>query len=484
MKTAIIGGGIGGLVTALYEVLDGNDVTIFEQRDKLGGRLSYHQQGAYKVDEGPTIVLLPEMITSILEQIGITEDDIQFERIDPVYPLHYKDGMTFLKWSNKEKQMEEMTRLFPQDVEAYKQYIKDMNDRFTVGKPAFLDRAFIDKKTFWTKSNVKTLVKLKAYQTVRQQVKKYFESERLQESFALQTLYIGGAPEQTPAIYSLVSFSEHEHGVWYVKGGYARLAEVLAEAVEKHGITVHLNTKVDELVVDEQEAVGVRIENTLYSFDRFVLNGDFPNMEGLVRKQKKRAYNPSSGCLLMYMGLNEPLATEHVHQFYMGDRLDEHMKQLFDEQRVPTDPSFYVFNPSLIDSTLAPKGHGVAYVLVPVPSASKVTKEQLYQLGEEMMERLEQRVDPAIRSKIVWKHVRTPHDQQLEGLFDGGSFGIAPTLFQSGVFRPQIKPFSLQNVYAVGASVHPGGGIPIVMQGAKLLADLLQEEKVAQKATK
>ena len=72
----------------------------------------------------------------------------------------------------------------------------------------------------------------------------------------------------------------------------------------------------------------------------------------------------------------------------------------------------------------------------------------------------------------------TPEDARQDGLYEGGSFGIAPILLQSGVFRPQLKPFDLDNVYVVGASTHPGGGIPIVMQGAKLLADYLNEESL------
>jgi phytoene desaturase len=84
---------------------------------------------------------------------------------------------------------------------------------------------------------------------------------------------------------------------------------------------------------------------------------------------------------------------------------------------------------------------------------------------------LEKCAFPGLREAIEWMEVRTPQDAQNFGLHKGGSFGVAPTLFQSGVFRPQVKPYQIDNLYAVGASIHPGGGIPLVMQGAKLLAD-------------
>lgn len=476
MKTIIVGGGIAGIITALYENLAGHDVEIFEAKPKLGGRLAFHGRGEYRIDEGPTVVLLPQMITAILKELGL-EDRIEMVRIDPLYPLHYPDGTSFLKWSNTEKQKQEINQKFPGEADAFDVYLSDMRRRFNEGQPAFLEKDFVKKKQFFTPANMKTLMRLKAYQSVRTQTKKYFKSRRLQEAFALQTLYIGGGPEQTPAIYSLVPYSEHEHGIWYVKGGYASMVEALAEALEERGVKVHTHANVSEVVTQGRKAEGIMVRNELYQADRIVLNGEFPLAEKLMPEKPKRTYTPSSGCLLFYFGLNKVLSTEHVHNFYMGENLDEHMNTLFAEHQLSDDPAFYVFNPSLIDKSLAPEGHGVAYVLVPVPSADHVTKEEYLNYAKKIKEMLLKKVDADLDNKLEWEHVRTPHEAQADGLFMGGSFGISPSLFQSGVFRPQIKPFSFDNVYAVGASVHPGGGIPVVMQGAKILSNLLRKEE-------
>ncbi|SDN39313.1 phytoene desaturase family protein [Alkalicoccus daliensis] len=475
MKTIIVGGGIGGMITALYEKQAGHDVEIYEAKPKLGGRLAFHNRGPYKIDEGPTVVLLPQMINDILKDLNL-ENRIEMLRIDPLYPLHFPGGETLLKWSDRKKQAAEIERIFPGESDSFHKYMKDMEQRFEAGKPAFLDRAFLQKSSFFTKSNISILMKLKAYQSVRKQAKKYFKSIKLQEAFSLQTLYIGGSPLQTSAIYSLVPFSEHAHGIWYVKGGYGKLAEVIAEALEERNIKVNTHAFVTEVKTEKDKATGIVSRNKYIPADRIILNGEFPFMKDLMPGQQKKTFQPSSGCLLMFFGLSDKINTKHVHNFFMGESLDTHMENLFKKNKLDEDPAFYVFNPSLIDDTLAPQGHGVAYVLVPVPAAEHITREDYLIYSEKIKKLLIQRTDHNLQDKIVWEHIRTPHEAKADYLFEGGSFGIAPSLLQSGVFRPQIKPFSYKNVYAVGASVHPGGGIPIVMQGAKILSELLRKE--------
>ncbi|MFA9557964.1 phytoene desaturase family protein [Evansella sp. AB-rgal1] len=476
MKTAIIGGGVGGLISALYLSKLGADVTIFEKSNKLGGRLTFVEYDDFKIDEGPTIILLPQIIMEILAETGVDASPLEMIQIDPMYPLHFPDGTTFLKWSDRRRQKEEIEHHFPGEEESFETYVADMRDRFEKGEKAFLQKDFSKKRSFWTKENMKTLLKLKAYQTVKAQTGVYFKSKQLREAFAFQTLYIGGSPKQTPALYSLIPFSEHEHGIWYLKGGYARLVSLLTEEVEKRGITTQYESEVTNVTVKENRVESITVREKQYSFDKFIFNGDFPLIEKMVMKKSTRSYTPSSGTLLLYLGFDGHLPTEHMHQFFMGNDLDSLMDDIFDKQVLPEDPSIYLFTPSKYDASLAPSGKSVAYILVPVPSNTSISRDDYDKFAEKILDVLSERLNDNLLEKLLWKKMRTPHEAKADGLFGGGSFGIAPTLFQSGVFRPQVKPFPYENAYAVGASIHPGGGIPIVMQGARLLAKVLEEE--------
>ncbi|ANC75689.1 phytoene desaturase [Fictibacillus phosphorivorans] len=477
MNAGIVGGGIGGLITALYLRKQGKEVTIYEKSSRLGGRLNFFEKEGYKIDSGPTIVLLPEMIYEILSEVGIERDELELILCSPMYKLNYPDGSHFYKTSDLPGQLNEIKRMFPGEEQGFLRYVTDMYERFHQGKTAFLDRSFVNRRDFWTPKNLHTLTKLKAYQSVKKLAEAYFSHPRMQEAFSFQTLYIGGSPENSPAMYSLVPFSEHAHGIWYVKGGYGSVVDLLQRKLVEQGVEIRLSTPVEALSLQGNLCNGVVTEEGTHLHDMVIYNGDFPGIHHLIPGPKpvKKNYESSSGCFLLYLGLDRMFDEADVHQFFMTDHFDEHMREVFLQKKLPRDPAIYTFYPSKIDPTLAPEGKSVLYVLVPVPSGETVDWElEKQSYADFIIDSLEKRGYPGLKDSIVWSEIRTPNDALTDGLYQGGSFGIAPTLKQSGVFRPQIKPLPYENLYAVGASIHPGGGVPIVMQSAKHLAKYLE----------
>lgn len=476
MTLAIIGGGVGGLMTALYLTHHGHDVTIYEKSNKLGGRLAFVENGEYRIDEGPTIVLLPEMFIDLLEKAGVDTQGIRLLRCDPLYSMQFADGEVYTKYADPLQQQREIERLFPQDVNGFEQFLIEGKKRFDIGMSAFLTRSFSVKKDFWTFTSIRKLLELKPYQSVSGLMKGYFRDERLQQAYALQSLYIGGNPYQVPAMYSLVSFSEHEHGVYYLQGGYASLIALLETTLRERGVPIHLEQEVEEVVTKDGKATGIRTTSGEVSYEAVIFNGEMPHLHHLTPEVPKRNYTPSSSCYLMYLGVDGIYEERLMHSYIMGPDFKGHMDAVFKTKQLPTEPSIYIFNPSVMDSSLAPKGKSVLYILVPVPSGTDITWDDVDDWRERILDRLEENGYPELRKRTEWMEVRTPETAKKEGYFQGGNFGIAPVLGQSGVFRPQAKPSKLHNLYAVGASTHPGGGIPIVMQGAYLTAQAVLQD--------
>ncbi len=481
MKIAIIGGGIGGITAALYLTADGHDVTIYERSDRLGGRIDYAQESEFKVDKGPTIVLLPQMIKQILSEAGVADDAIDMVRCDPLYRIHYFDGTTFDKYSNTEKQLAEIRRVFPGEEQHFLDYMEEMSWRYTKGKKAFLDKPFVRKRDFWTIANLVTLRKLKAHLNMKKDANSFFKHPQLQEAFSFQSLYIGGNPHQTPALYSLIPYAEHEFGIWYVRGGYASMIPKLESILLERDARVYLKTEISKLAIENGVCTGIMLGSKKKSYDHVIINGDFPMTSSLLsRKLAKRPlkkYQASSGCLLVYLGLNRRYDDAQIHQFFLGADSDSMYRDIFKQRKIPMFPSVYVFNPSIVDDTLAPEGKSVLYLLIPVPSGKHISWDFIADdLADFAIDEVERRGFPDLRASIEWKQIRTPKQAMKEGLYQGGSFGLAPTLSQSGVFRPQIDPHGIKNLYAVGASIHPGGGVPIVMQGAKMLFEYMKEQ--------
>ncbi|MFD2670372.1 phytoene desaturase family protein [Marinicrinis sediminis] len=481
-QVGIIGTGIGGLTTALLLSKKGISVTMYEQHASAGGRLAFEEHAGYRIDQGPTIVLLPNMLREILEAGGFPSEKLELLSCDPMYKIHYGDGTVLHKYNELSQQIRELERLFPDEVDGFLAYLKDMHVRFNMGKKAFLDKPFLKQRDFWNLSNLLKLWKLKAYKDTRSFAAEYFTDHRLIDAFSLQTLYIGGDPYRSPALYSLIPYSEYAHGIWYVKGGYASLVPKLIEELESRGVTIEYNTKVTKLHVEGKHCKGFWSENRYVEHDTIVFNGDFPGISELLPKELAAAkppkpYRPSSGCVLIYAGVSKRWHHQTPHQFFLPPSFEGNMDDIFVKGKIPEEPSFYSFSPVELDPEAAPEGKSVLYMLVPVPADLGMdwTKEGP-RIARQVLALAEEKAFPGLQENLEWMKIRTPADASADGCYAGGSFGIAPTLTQSGVFRPQIVPFDVKGLYSVGASIHPGGGIPIVMQGASLLVDHLMKE--------
>ncbi|MFP4975435.1 phytoene desaturase family protein [Paenibacillus sp. CN-4] len=524
-RVAVIGGGIGGLTAALLLSRQGQEVTLYEQESKVGGRTAFEEEGPFRIDKGPTIVLLPEMLLGILEEAGIPAERVPLLRCDPLYRIHFRSGRTLIKTGGAEETAAEIERTYPGEGAGLLRFMRDMAHLYPQGKRSFLERDFGRNRDFFTPSNLRLMLRLQAYRSLRSAVGRYFRSEELRDAFSLQSLYIGGAPFQTPGIYTMLPYAELAFGVWMLKGGYGRLPELMAEELVRRGVKIHTETAIESLLIQGRRCRGVVVRGAAEEYDAVLYNGDYPNLDELLaggtgRKKAetdepdskqgaprrrmsssagivapgwtgsrgsggrtggpvrvRRDYLPSSGCVLLYIGVEKRWEKSLTHQFFLPDSLDRSLKSVFKERRIPADPSYYVFNPAVLDPEAAPPGASVLYFLIPVPDAHGIDwAAESGPLVERVLEDAERRGFPGLRDRIVWRKIRTPEDAQREGLYGGGSFGIAPVLSQSGVFRPQPKPLPLEGLYAAGASVHPGGGVPIVMQGARLAVSQMMKE--------
>ncbi|PYE50719.1 phytoene desaturase [Paenibacillus barcinonensis] len=482
-RAAVIGAGIGGLTSALLLNRQGWDVTVYERGSRVGGRIAFEQEGDYRIDQGPTIVLLPEMLLGILEEAGVERSKVELLRCDPLYRVHYDSGRVMTKMTDRHEQTAEIERLFPGEGRGFTRFMKDMDTLFPAGRAAFLEQMFPRKRDFFTPSLMALMGRLRAHKSVRKAVGDYFEHEELLDAYSLQSLYIGGSPFGTPGIYSLLPYAEHEYGIWMVRGGYAALPEILEQELLARGGKIKLQTEVTGLTIRNGVCTGIETAEGAENVDAVVYNGDFPHLNGLLKQTpevtvRRKPYRPSSGCVLIYAGVDKRWDDAVTHQFFLPPSLDGSLKEVFQKRRIPARPSFYVFNPAAVDDTAAPSGQSVLYFLIPVPDAEGVNwEEESEALAERVLEEAEQRGFPGLRAALRWKKLRTPADAARDGLYGGGSFGIAPVLFQSGVYRPQPKPFpKIKGLYAAGASVHPGGGVPIVMQGARMAVNQLMKE--------
>ncbi|MEQ7189337.1 phytoene desaturase family protein [Enterococcus hirae] len=492
-KIIVIGAGVAGLSAAVRLQKLGYEVTLCEKDRQVGGKMNQIKTAGFTFDLGPTIVMMPEIYREVFEFCGKDPDDyIPMKKVDPMLKLYF----------NKEEPIEfsndliELTKtlenISPEDTQGYFAFLADIYQRYTIAKEAFITKSF---RGFWDFYNPKSLwagIRLRTFSDAYTSISKFVKDDRLRKSLAFQTLYIGVSPYQGPSLYTIIPMIELFYGVYFIEGGMYTLATSLARLFEELGGKIVYETSVDEILIDNKIAKGIRIGKEQVMADAIVCGADFPYaMKELIPDERKRGkytnkkiakFEYSCSCFLMYLGLDKKYPEEHLHSIYFAEDFKQNVDDLFERGKLPDDPSFYLYRPSLMDDSLAPEGQEGLYVLVPVPELSKYEKwtEQTMQAYRQKIIRLlkEKTIFKDIDEHIVSETLITPKDfSERFNAYNGATFGLKPTLKQSNYYRPHNKFSAAENLYFCGSSTHPGAGVPIVMQSAKLaVEELLRDD--------
>lgn len=489
-KSAIvIGGGVGGLCTAARLLKNGYSVKVIEKESMVGGRAHRLKQGEYVFDTGPTLLMMTDVLYDTFKYCGKDFDDyITLLQLEPNYQVSFSDKSKITVSSNLAKFQSELSKIDPKAPSQFYSYFSDVADIYRVARDHFIDKNFNHIWDFISPKSGVQLIKKRGLSKLYNFVSHYFKDERLRQLFSFQSMYLGVSPHEAPAVYSVVSYMETGLGIWYPKGGMYKLSEALEKLVKDLGGEIVLNTPVDEILIEQKRAVGIKINETKISADLVVANSDLvytyknlisdehrPNMPN----QKLDSFKQASSAVLFYWGVDDECAGMLHHNVYLCKDFKKNLDEIFHEKILPRDPSFYTYIPTKTDPSLAPKGKSVFYVLVPVPNLQSKTnwEKGIAKIRNQVLSRLKSEFDLDIAAKIKLEHVFTPMDFETKfNLHNGSAFGLSHHFFQSGYFRPSNKSKDIKNLYFVGASTYPGGGIPMVTLSAKLVVERILKE--------
>lgn len=487
-KVIVIGAGVAGLASAIRLQNEGYQVEIFEKEALPGGKMHRITREGYSFDLGPTIVMMPELYREIFELAGRDADDyIPMQKLNPMYSGYFNNGTEKLEVSNDLVQLIELFEgVSEQDSEGFLRYISDLYSRFNIAKNHFLQRPFRNKRDFYNLDILNQGLKLKTLGNAENTMNKYIKDKRMRDMISFQTLYIGVSPSKSPSLYTIIPMIEFLYGIWFIKGGMYTMAKGMAKLFEELGGVIHYNVSVDEIIVQNQQAVGIKTPYGMFSADYVMCNADFPyamkhlvqdnDAKGKYTDEKIDRMDYSCSCYVMYLGMDKKYEEiPNVHNFVFSGDLDKNIKQIFDGSTIE-DPSLYMYIASKLDPSLAPEGKDGLYVLMPISEL----KTAQYEWNEEteryyrnkMLAKLEQLPGMSnIRNEIVTETRVTPVDfNNRFNAYNGATFGLQPTLFQSNHLRPQSKAVACDNLYFTGSSTHPGAGVPIVLLSSKIAA--------------
>ncbi|KAJ5772220.1 Phytoene desaturase [Penicillium odoratum] len=333
------------------------------------------------------------------------------------------------------------------------------------------------------------LFQLHPFQNVWQRASVFFTSHKVRQVFSIGSMYLGMSPFEIPGTYTLLQYAELAGGVWYPRGGFHKVVEKLVLIGKRLGVEYHLSHPVKAVTVSRGKALGVSVDfDKLLKADAVVINADLTYAyKSLLPSDSsswatfKKGNKVSCSSISFYWSLSTTIPQLETHNMFVESSFGQQSTQIYLKRQGSMKASFYVHVPSRIDPSAAPAGKDALVVLVLVDnlagleSCGEVINDTnlVSYVRDHVISSIQQRTGAiGVKKLIDHEIVNTPLTWQGEFNSDkGGIFGIDHSFFNILSFRPKIKHESVEGVYFVGASTHPGAGVPTCLAGARLTAE-------------
>ncbi|MGQ9590932.1 MAG: phytoene desaturase family protein [Planctomycetota bacterium] len=486
-KILVVGAGPGGLATAMLLAKAGAEVLVLERSDRVGGRTSPIEADGFRFDLGPTFFLYPQVLEGIFRAVGRDlRSEVELIRLDPQYRIVFGAGGELLATPDVDRLEAAVAKISAEDARSVRRFLADNRAKFAALVPCF-SRPYLSWRDTFNLPMARLVPVLEPWLSLNGHLARYFRDARVRLAFSFQSKYLGMSPFRCPSLFSILSFLEYEYGVFHPRGGCSAVTEVMARVARDLGVEIRLGEEVEELLVEGRRAAGARTARGSYRADAVVVNADFARaMTRLVPNRARRRWTDakiarkrfSCSTFMLYLGIEGRYDHLAHHTIYISSDYRRNLEDIELRHRLSEDPSFYVQNACATDPSLAPEGLSTLYVLVPTthqhpnvdwereaPRYRKLVLRQLAKVGVEDLER-----------RIRVERVVTPSDWERSEIYRGATFNLAHNLSQMLHLRPRNRFEDLEATYIVGGGTHPGSGLPVIFESARIASDLLGKD--------
>ena len=498
-EVVIVGAGPGGLASAMLLAHAGAKVTVLERRDRPGGRTSALEaetplpdgtRGEFRFDTGPTFFLYPRVLGEIFAACDRDlMEEVPMTRLDPQYRLEFGGGGRLDATPDVAEMERQIAALCPADAGRFADYLEENREKLARFRP-LLESPFNSWRDAAKPHLAKMLPLVRPWLSLDGELKRHFSDPRLRVAFSFQSKYLGMSPFRCPSLFSILSFLEYEHGVWHPSGGCAAVSEKMAEIAVELGADLRLDTEVTGLQFEGKKPVAVETaDGDVFKSDALVLNADFGRaMTRLVPDRLRKNWTDaklnkkkfSCSTYMLYLGVEGLEEDLPHHTIYIAEDYERNLREIETDRILSADPSVYVQNACVTDSSLAPDGYSTLYVLAPVTHESPNVDwdRDAPAFRETVLDQVESKFDViGLRDRIRYEHQITPAD--WDGGYEihkGATFNLAHNLGQMLHFRPRNRFEDLDGTYLVGGGTHPGSGLPVIYESARITTRLLAQD--------
>lgn len=478
-KALIIGTGLGGLSTALRLTSVGYEVEMVEKYHQAGGRLNKLEKDGFTWDMAPTFFSMSYEFTELVKSCGI-EQPFDFFELNPLYKVNFSNSpKTFTIYKDLDRLAKEFEGIEDDFAFKMQEYLRKTGKLFHDTEGKIIRRNF---KTLLQYALTLASVPMEhaplMLRSMWSELDKRFNSYEVKVIFSLVAFFLGATPFDTPAVYSMLTYTELKHdGYHNVKGGMYRIVDGLMQVLTQRGVKFHFNTEIIDYKQRNGEISGFIDKNSNeWNADIYVVNADAAWFRGAILKRK--AYTEQKLDKLkwtlapytIYLGVNGNIDNLSVHNYFLGTNFKEYSSKIFKNKISLQKPYYYVNTASKANPEFAPAGSESIFILCPVPDLRyKSNWDDSEQLADTIITDLSERIDYDIKSNLQAKVIYNPtHWQKMFNLYKGSGLGLAHDLNQIAYFRPHNTDEKFKNLFYVGSSTAPGTGLPMAVISSKL----------------
>jgi phytoene desaturase len=486
-RVIIVGAGPGGLASAMLLAAAGVRVKIVERLPHVGGRTSSIESDGYRFDLGPTFFLYPRVLDEIFSAAGRDlKKEVPMVRLDPQYRIQFGGGGAIDATADPGRMARQIASICPGDAGGFQTFLNENRTKLNLFEPC-LEQPYLGLQDVLNVRLLKLLPMLHPTESVDTYLKRFFKDDRVRLAFCFQSKYLGMSPFRCPSLFSILSFLEYEYGVWHPIGGCAAVTQAMARVCEEMGVEICLNEPVEEILFAGRKAVGIRTPSGIQRADAVVVNADFARaMTRMVPDSLRKRWTDkkiakkkfSCSTFMMYLGIEGEYELPH-HTIHISKEYDGNLDDIENKHVLSEDPSFYVQNACVTDPSLAPAGHSTLYLLAPVthqhPNVDWSVERNHYR--NLLLEKAAQAGYADLEPRIRYERVITPADWDTRyEIHLGATFNLAHSLDQLLHLRPRNRFEDVDSVYLVGGGTHPGSGLPVIFESARITSRLLLED--------
>ena len=481
-KITIIGSGFSSLSAACYLAKSGHQVEIFEKNDAPGGRARQLKKNGFIFDIGPSWYWMPDVFEKFFNDFGKSVSDYyQLERLDPGYQVYFGKDDFINIGDNLDKIYDVFEGVERGSSEKLKKFIRKAAENYKIAIKDLVYRPGLSPLELITPVTLKKIGSF--FSNVKKEVTKDFKDPKLTQILQFPVLFLGAKPADTPAFYSFMNFADFGLGTWHPKNGMYSIVKGMVSLAESQGVKIHLNSAVDEILLEKNKAIGIKIKNKIILSDIILSGADYQHTETLISPNyrsyseaywDKKVFAPSS--LLFYVGINKKVKNVSHHTLFFDVDFDTHASAIYDNAKWPDEPLFYANFPSISDPNMAPEGKEACFILIPIAPGLEDTEFIRQKYFEIILNRLEKLTGQQLRDSILFKESFCVNDFiSVYNSYKGNAYGMANTLFQTAFLRPKLKSKKVKNLFFSGQLTVPGPGVPPALISGKLVAGLIEK---------